>query len=127
VFSVLVVENHEFFRKSFAGLLQRYLPEVHVEDTGDGLDALRRIDSSVPDVVFLDVRLPGKNGWVLAKEIKAKYPHIKIGFISCYDMPEYRSKAFRNGADYFFNKEALCSVEILSVLSGLLADKLSSP
>lgn len=121
--SILVVENHEFFRKSFADLVKCYLPDVTVEDTGDDAEAVLKMDAQVPDVVFLDIRLPGRNGLELAREIKSKYPHVKIGIFSYCDLPEYRAKAFHNGADYFLNKESLSSVEILGLLRSLLPSR----
>ena len=72
--SVLVIENNEFFRKSFAGMLKSHVPALAIDETGDGDEAFEKIDSIVPDIIFLDIRLPGKNGLELAKEIKTRYP-----------------------------------------------------
>lgn len=123
MFSVLVIENNEFFRKSFAGMLKSHIPALVIEDTGDGNDAIEKIDSKVPDIIFLDLRLPGKNGLELTKEIKTRHPETKIGIFSNLDLPEYRMSASRCGADYFLDKTSLCCNDIVALIEGLLVRK----
>ena len=123
MFSVLVIENNEFFRKSFAGMLKSHLPALAIDETGDGNEAIAKMDSKVPDIIFLDIRLPGKNGLELTKEIKTRYPEMKIGIFSNVDLPEYRVTASRCGADYFLNKSALCCREIVALVEDLLVSK----
>jgi DNA-binding NarL/FixJ family response regulator len=123
MFSVLVVENNEFFRKSFAGMLKSHMPALKIEETGDGSEAIEKINSNVPDIIFLDIRLPGKNGLELTKEIKNRYPETKIGIFSNLDLPEYRMSASRCGADYFLNKSSLCCTEIVALIEDLVVSK----
>ena len=123
MFSVLVIENNEFFRKSFAGMLKNHMPALVIEDAGDGYEAIEKIDSKVPDIIFLDIRLPGKNGLELTKEIKTRYPETKIGIFSNLDLPEYRNSASKCGADYFLDKSSLCCTDIVALIEGLLVSK----
>jgi len=123
MFSVLVIENNEFFRKSFTGMLKSHMPTLVIEDTGDGNDAIERIDSKVPDIIFLDLRLPGKNGLELTREIKTRHPETKIGIFSNLDLPEYRMSASMCGADYFLDKTSLCCNEIVALIQGLLVSR----
>lgn len=123
MFSVLVIENNEFFRKSFAGMLKSHLPALVVEDIGDGTDAIEKIASRVPDIIFLDLRLPGINGLELTREIKTRHPETKIGIFSNLDLPEYRMSASRCGADFFLDKSSLCCTEIVALIQGLLVSR----
>jgi DNA-binding NarL/FixJ family response regulator len=123
MFSVLVIENNEFFRKSFAGMLKSHIPALTIEETGDGSEAIEKIDSNVPDIIFLDIRLPGKNGLELTKEIKTRYPETKIGIFSNLDLPEYRMSVSRCGADYFLNKSSLSCTEIVALIEDLVVSK----
>jgi DNA-binding NarL/FixJ family response regulator len=120
MFSVLVIENNEFFRKSFTDMLKSHMPSLAIEETGDGDEAIEKIDSKVPDIIFVDIRLPGKNGLELAKEIKTKYPETKIGIFSHLDLPEYRTRATKCGADYFLNKSSLSGTEIIGLIENLV-------
>jgi DNA-binding NarL/FixJ family response regulator len=125
MFSVLVVENNEFFRKSFSIMLKNHMPGLVIEDTGDGYEAIEKIDSKVPDIIFLDLRLPGKNGLELTREIKTRYPKTKIGIFANLDLPEYRTSASKCGVDYFLDKSSLCCAEIVALIEDLLASKRS--
>lgn len=123
--SVLLIENNELFRKSFSVMLKSHIPALVIEDMGDGKEALEKIERKVPDIIFLDLRLPGKNGLELTKEIKTRHPETKIGILSTLDLPEYRMIASRCGADYFLDKTSLCCNDILALVEGLLASKTS--
>lgn len=123
MFSVLIIESNEFFRESFTGVLRNYMPAVAIEEMGDGNEAIEKIDRNVPDIIFIDLRLPGKNGLELTKEIKARHPEIKVGIISNLDLPEYRSFASDYGADYFLDKASLSGTEVIALIEDVLLHK----
>lgn len=123
MFSVLVIEKNEFFRKSFTGMLKNYLPSLAIEESDNESEAREKIESSVPDLIFVDIRLPGKNGLELTKEIKKSHPKTKIGVFSNLDLPEYRVTASRCGADYFLNKSALSCAEIVGLIEDLFLER----
>jgi DNA-binding NarL/FixJ family response regulator len=122
--SVLLIENNAYFRKSFAGVLRSYMPSVAIEESDDGNEAIIKIDQNVPDLVFVDLRLPGKNGLELTKEIKARHPQTKVGIISILDLPEYRTFASRYGADYFLDKTSLSGTQLIALIEDVLLHKL---
>lgn len=62
------------------------------------------LESDSPEIVFLDINLPDGNGLAQLKEIKLRYPSIKIVMISAFDMREYRNAAKENGAYTFLSK-----------------------
>jgi len=72
------------------------------EETGDGNEAIEKIGSKIPDIIFLDIRLPGKNGLELTREHKNEVSgNENRHFFSNLDLPEYRTTASKCGADYF--------------------------
>ncbi len=119
--SVLIIEHNDFFRRSFKEILQMYIPSLRVSESVDGSDALAKISQSVPDVVFLDIRLPGRNGLDLAKEIKALHPHVVVSIFTNYDLPEYRKVAEQYGADHFLLKDTLSGAEIAAIVKSVIA------
>lgn len=121
--SILIIEKNEFFRKSFTGMLKNRLPSLEIEESDNEIEATEMIESSVPDLIFVDIRLPGKNGLELTKEIKKRHPETKVGIFSNLDLPEYRVTASRCGADYFLNKSALSSAEIVGLIEDLYLKK----
>jgi CheY-like chemotaxis protein len=71
--SVLIVENNDFFRRSSKEILKMYIPSLSVDESVDGSDALTKIGQVSPDMVFMDIRLPGKNGLELTREIEGHH------------------------------------------------------
>ena len=83
-----------------------------VEEALDGKAALEKVISFFPDLVFMDIRLPGESGLELTKRIKESHPHIAIIILTDYDLPEYREAARCGGADGFISKGALNLTDI---------------
>jgi DNA-binding NarL/FixJ family response regulator len=103
---ILIVEDNGLLRQILRGSLQISLPEVTLYEAADGDEALQKVDTLHPDLIFMDIRLPGESGLTLTKKIKAVFPDIMIFVLTSYDIPEYREAAFRYGADKFIVKES---------------------
>jgi YesN/AraC family two-component response regulator len=105
-----------------------YIPSLRISESVDGSDALAKIAQTTPDVVFMDVRLPGRNGLQLAREIKELHPNIVVSIFTNYDLPEYRKVAMQCGADHFLLKDTLSGAEIAGIVKAVVAkNKASAP
>ncbi len=104
-FKVLIVEDNLLFRFLLREKIEGRFPSVGISEATDGLEAFKRIEISPPDLIFMDIRLPGENGIDLTRRIKAKYPGIHIIIITAYDLPEYRDASLKF-ADYFLPKDS---------------------
>jgi DNA-binding NarL/FixJ family response regulator len=101
---VHIVDDSNQVRERLISLLSDY-PEIRiVGQSGNGNEAINALDDQKPDTVILDIRLPGKNGIQLLKEIKAAHPEITVIMLTNYDFEQYRKQCMQMGADYFFNK-----------------------
>ena len=115
MFNILLVDYSASFRQALADVLLSYFPLIGVDEAGDGEEALGKIEYLRPDLVFMDIQLPGENGLDVTKEIKRVYDDIVIVILASNGLPEYRQQAFRNGADYFLSKEDnFCMENILA-------------
>ncbi len=121
--TVLIVEDNRFFRRSFSEILRLYLPSLLIEETGDGHEAMRKISAAQPDIIFMDIGLPGVNGLELTREIKEAHPEITVNIFTSYDLPEYRERAYQYGADNFLLKDALSGAEIATLVKLILSRK----
>ncbi len=121
--SVLIVENNDFFRRSFKEILKMYIPSLSVYESVDGADAIAQIDQTSPDMVFMDIRLPGKNGLELTRDIKGHNPNVVISIFTSYDLPEYRKIAEEYGADHFVLKDAMTGAEIAAMVKAVISKK----
>lgn len=112
----LIVEDNLTFRTSLKEILRARFPSLSVEEAGDGKEAMQKVGTRLPDLIFMDVKLPGTNGLELTKRIKAEHEHVCIAVLTSYDLPEYREAAFRCGANYFLTKGEVTSEEISALV-----------
>jgi DNA-binding NarL/FixJ family response regulator len=122
----LIVEDNAPFRQSLREMLCEQFPTMGVEETENGEEALAKIETSSPHLVFMDIKLPGQNGLEVTREIKARYSEIKVIILTSYDLPEYREAATNYGADYFLSKGSSSREEILALVESVLAEVFDS-
>ena len=119
----LIVEDNSPFRAMLKEILFSRFPMMSIEEEPDGSELLPRIDVFHPDIVFMDIRLPGENGLKLTKKIKTNYPDIIVVLLTNYDLPEYRQAAIQSKADYFIPKDS-ATQDFLALVESILAKKL---
>ena len=105
----LIVEDNATFREMIKEILHSHFPAMKIEEEPDGSELFNKMDVFHPDIVFMDIRLPGENGLELTKKIKANYPGITVIILSGYDLPEYRQAALQSKADHFVSKDSKTS------------------
>lgn len=119
-FKTLIVEDNPGFRQMMMAILKGQFPRMVVEEAEDGEAALQRIEESLPNLVFMDIKLPGENGLQLTKSIKKRYPHTLLAILTSYDLPEYREAALGFGADFFLIKGTSTRREIVELIQSIL-------
>lgn len=115
MYKLLVVDDEPTVRNGLRNYMnwEKYGIEFSGE-ADDGDTALEAVERLMPDIVLTDVRMPTMDGITLSKEIRRRYPRIKIVFVSGHDDSEYMKSAMKVSAvDYIFkpvNLQELCSV-----------------
>jgi len=115
---VLLVEDSTLFRQLFKETLHDRFPSVEIHEAVNGEEALRKVEMLRPNLVFMDIRLPGENGLELTKKVKARYPEIIVIILTGYDLPEYR-QASSQYADYFFPKDSSTTENIFTLVESI--------
>ena len=121
-FRTLIVEDNPLFRQTIADILATQFPFMVLEEAGDGKTALEKIEDAPPNLVFMDIKLPGENGLHLTEHIKRKHPEIYVVVLTSYDWPEYRDAAYKFGANYFIMKGSSTKKEIVELMETIFAD-----
>ena len=101
---VLLVDDSDILRKHLITILSDL---DNVDIIGESVDtdsAIKDLKKKKPDLVILDIRMPGEGGIHILKIAKAKYPDLKTVIFTNYPYPQYRTKCMELGADYFFDK-----------------------
>ena len=118
---ILIAENHTLLRAGLRMLLSE-IPDVEVVGEADnGRDAIRQCGALSPDLVLMDLTMPGMNGLEAIKDIKRRYPQIRVLVLTMHKTDEYIHESLRAGADGYILKDAthdaLCGA-IRNVLDG---------
>jgi DNA-binding NarL/FixJ family response regulator len=101
---VLIADDSEYMRERLIEMLSELKNVEIIGQAQDAPEAIKSIRELRPDVVILDIRMPGRNGIeVLQKIKKYKKAPIVIMFTN-YPYPQYRKKCMDLGADFFFDK-----------------------
>jgi len=117
-FKVLVVEDSTLFRQLFKEAFHDRFPSVEIHEAVDGEEALRKIETLRPNLVFMDIRLPGENGLKLTQKVKKLYPNIVVIILTGFDLPEYR-QASSPYADYFLSKDSSTAESIFTLVESI--------
>ncbi|HEY1773314.1 MAG TPA: response regulator transcription factor [Gammaproteobacteria bacterium] len=103
---VLIADDHTLVRAGLTSLIAR-LPEMEVvAEAADGRQALRLVRDLQPDIVLMDIAMPGLNGLESAERIHGIHPKIKIIILSMHASEEYVAQALKAGASGYLLKDA---------------------
>lgn len=101
---VLIADDQELNRQSLKIVLGTD-SEIEITDSvGDGTDVLKSLEKNVPDVILMDVRMPKMDGTVCTKEVKKKYPDVKIIILTTFDDDDFIYSALKYGASGYILK-----------------------
>ena len=124
---VMIVDDHPLVRDGIAALI-RTSPGLRVSaEVGNAEEALVAVAAEVPDLVVLDLVLPGKDGIELLKEIHAQYPKVRVLVLSMHEETIYAERALRAGAQGYVMKHELGAKVIEAIRSVLHGELVVSP
>ncbi len=115
----LIVEDHALVRTSLREWLMGVFPGCHFLAVGSGEEAIWLINLHAPDVILMDIGLPGMNGLEATRRIKQILPQVKVVILTLYDNTEYRAEAGAARANAYVLKQAM-STELVPLLKSLL-------
>jgi DNA-binding NarL/FixJ family response regulator len=103
---VLLVDDDTLVRKGLAQLLESYVDGAEVGEAPDATEALSMLEHDGYDVVVADIRLPGRDGLELLKEIRTLRPDLPVIMLTGYDDPDYVKGALAEGAAGYLLKDS---------------------
>ena len=118
---ILIVEDHTLLRAGIRSLLLQDPALVIVGEADNGRDAVRAMETLSPDLVLMDISMPGMNGIEAIIDIKRRYPKTLVLVLTAHKADEYIHESLRAGADGYILKDAThdeLRVAIRSVLNG---------
>jgi two-component system response regulator NreC len=103
---VLLADDHAVMREGIRSVLAGEPGFEVVAEASDGDEALRLAERHLPDVVVLDISMPGANGLVTTARLRSLLPATRILILSVHDHPEYVLESVRAGAHGYLRKDA---------------------
>ncbi len=107
---VLIVDDNTLFRKFLRETLHSRLPSLIISEAKNQEEALGITGTFLPDLIFVDIRLPDGNGLELTRKIRGLHHDCKIVILTNYDESEYRNAAYRYKADHYISKDTFMSL-----------------
>ena len=114
---VLIADDHALFRDGMASLLQAWGFEV-IGQARDGLEALEKARALRPDVLLMDINMPGTNGLEATRLVKAEMPEVTVVIVTVSDDDDNLFEAIKSGAEGYILKDTPGD-EVGALLTGI--------
>lgn len=118
---VLILDPSPIFRQTLKEVIRTSASGIDISeaDTADKATDILKKDS--PDIVFLDIALPRKNGIEFIASIKGMVPQSRIVILTSHDSAEHKAASIERGADYFLSKEKSGGLRLIDVIHAAIS------
>jgi DNA-binding NarL/FixJ family response regulator len=117
---VLLVDDHAVLRDGLSSLISLEPDMEVVGEARGGEEAIKLVETTQPDVVLMDINMPGMSGVEAIRRIHAKHPQVAVLVLTMYDRDEYLYESIRAGATGYLLKDAPSGDVIAEVRSAFL-------
>ena len=104
--TVGIADDHKIFRKGVILSLRQYTNISFVFEAENGEELLKELETTQPDVVLMDLRMPGKDGIETTKEVSKRFPDVKVLILTMFEDERFVSHLMENGANGYMLKNA---------------------
>jgi two-component system, response regulator YesN len=118
---LMIVDDEQIEREGLQLILQKAFPEITIAQAKNGKVAVQMVGEFKPDLVLMDIQMPGMNGLDAIKQITADYPLIKFVMITAFDMFDYARQAIKLGVKDYLLKPSKVS-EIVATVGKVLEE-----
>jgi DNA-binding NarL/FixJ family response regulator len=120
---ILIADDHEIVRKGLKNVLTETLQPVKVEEARNGQEAMSKVLKGEYDLVVLDMKMPGKSGLDVLKEIRQHRPKLPVLILSMHPEEQFAIRAIRAGAAGYLTKECAGDELVLAIRKALKGER----
>src|SRR5262249_29213430 len=113
--TIVLADDHHIVRQGLRALLDAEADFNVIGEAGNGLEVLELVNKLTPNVVVLDLMMPGLNGLEVTRQLNKHFPQIGIVILSMYAAEAYVLEALANGASAYVLKDSNSSDLVLAV------------
>ncbi|HEU5368023.1 MAG TPA: response regulator transcription factor [Ktedonobacterales bacterium] len=124
---ILIVDDHPVVRQGLRSLLSNHPDLQIIAEAGHAQQAFAAVKQENPDIVLLDIRLPGMTGIEVARQMHREYPHIRIIILTSYDDDEYLVGALQAEAQAYLLKSVSDETLVWTIRAVHRGERLISP
>ena len=129
---LMIVDDHQVLREGLRFMLRNAQDLEIVSEASNGSEALELLESTQPDVMLLDMNMPGMGGLETLKNVRQRWPEVSVLILSFHDDPEYVEQALRHGAAGYLLKtvsrdELIRAVQAAADGAGYLQAEITRP
>jgi DNA-binding NarL/FixJ family response regulator len=103
---LLLVDDHAVLRDGLKTIIESEDDIKVIGEAVSGSDALNKVRELAPNIILMDINLPGMNGVEVTRILKQQYPHIRVLILTMHSHEEYFMSAIKEGADGYLLKDA---------------------
>lgn len=119
---IITVDDHQLIRDGIRALLKDEYEYIIINEASNENDLLNILTETQPDIILMDISLPGKSGVEICKDLSEKYPEIKIIILSMYLNEDFILNALKSGAKGYLPKNTT-KKELIEALKTVHAGK----
>jgi DNA-binding NarL/FixJ family response regulator len=125
--SVLLADDQPLLRRGFRMILEAEPDLTVTAEAGDGAEAVDLTRRHAPDVVLMDIRMPGTDGIEATRRITVAHPEVRVLVLTTFDLDEYAFGALRAGASGFLLKDVRPAELVAAIRTVAAGDAVVSP
>ncbi|MCR2806935.1 response regulator [Paenibacillus soyae] len=118
---LLIVDDEQIEREGLQAILRKGYPDLDIAQAQNGKIAVQMADEFEPDLILMDIKMPGMTGLEAVEQIKAKHPRIKYVMVTAYDAFDYARQAIKLGVKDYLLKPSKAS-EIIATVGKVLGE-----
>jgi DNA-binding NarL/FixJ family response regulator len=104
--NILIADDHANVRRGLREILADAFSGAHFSEASSGDEVLTGLAGSRPDVLLLDINMPGRSGFEVLKDVKQMYPQLPVIMVSVQPESQYALRCLRAGAAEYVNKDS---------------------
>ena len=125
--SILLADDQPLLRRGFRMILEAEPDLTVTAEAGDGAEAVELTRRQAPDVVLMDIRMPGTDGIEATRRITVAHPDVRVLVLTTFDLDEYAFGALRAGASGFLLKDVRPAELVAAIRTVAAGDAVVSP